>query len=184
MNTVRYSVSNKQKPSTIPSRECSNCILGLGCTTLCQNIWETSKVLKLKSSNLSSISFYSSFLISQKCPTMSLHQEAIASSTSSFIWGLKEFTTMVESPSRPWSSLSCFEATPSIQVRYSNETLTLRKHVTKYKNMHKMMVEFLKKIENRDFKIALVNSIRVTKSINLLYCNFLRCLGSVVMLTF
>ena len=25
-NTVRYSVSNKQKPSTIPSRECNNCI--------------------------------------------------------------------------------------------------------------------------------------------------------------
>ena len=27
-NTVRYSVSNKQKPSTIPSRECSNYIWG------------------------------------------------------------------------------------------------------------------------------------------------------------
>ena len=26
-NTVRYSVSNKQKPSIIPSRECNNCIL-------------------------------------------------------------------------------------------------------------------------------------------------------------
>ena len=25
-NTVRYSVSNKQKPSTIPSRQCNNCI--------------------------------------------------------------------------------------------------------------------------------------------------------------
>ena len=25
-NTVRYSVSNKQKPSTIPSRKCDNCI--------------------------------------------------------------------------------------------------------------------------------------------------------------
>ena len=25
-NTVRYSVYNKQKPSTIPSRECNNCI--------------------------------------------------------------------------------------------------------------------------------------------------------------
>ena len=29
---------------------------------------------------------------------------------------VKEFTTMVESPTRPGSSLSCFEATPSIQV--------------------------------------------------------------------
>ena len=26
INTVRYSVSNKQKPITIPSRECNNCI--------------------------------------------------------------------------------------------------------------------------------------------------------------
>ena len=25
-NTVRYPVPNKQKPSTIPSRECNNCI--------------------------------------------------------------------------------------------------------------------------------------------------------------
>ena len=28
----------------------------------------------------------------------------------------KEFTTILKSPTRPWSSLSCFEATPSIQV--------------------------------------------------------------------
>ena len=44
------------------------------------------------------------------------YQEAIASLTSSLISGLKEFTTVVESPTRPWSSRSCFEATPSIQV--------------------------------------------------------------------
>ena len=30
------------------------------------------------------------------------------------------------------------------------------------------MIEFLRKFENRDIKIALVNSIRITKSINLL----------------
>ena len=49
---VRYSVSNKQKPSTIPSRKCNNCIWALvDCTTRCQNIWKTSKVLKLKKSN-------------------------------------------------------------------------------------------------------------------------------------
>ena len=29
---------------------------------------------------------------------------------------LKKFTTVVESPTRPWSSPSCFETTPSIQV--------------------------------------------------------------------
>ena len=47
---------------------------------------------------------------------MSPHQEATASSTSSFIWWVKQFTEMVESQTRPWSSLSCFETTPSIQV--------------------------------------------------------------------
>ena len=54
--------------------------------------------------------------MSQKCQTMSPHQEATASSTSSLILGLKEFTKVVESPTRPWSSLSCFETTPSIQA--------------------------------------------------------------------
>ena len=90
--------------------------MSLGCTTRWQNIWETSKVLKLKISNLSSMIFWSAFLISQKCPTMSPHQKAIASSTSSLIWGLKEFSKVVESLTRPCSSLSCCETTPSIQV--------------------------------------------------------------------
>ena len=51
--------------------------------------------------------------------------------------------------------------------RHSNETVTLRKHVTKYKNMQKWMVEFIRKFENRGIKIARVNSILTTKSINL-----------------
>ena len=55
------------------------------CTTRCQNIRETSKVLKLKNSNLSLTNFWRSFLMSQKCPTMSPHQEATAFSTSSLI---------------------------------------------------------------------------------------------------
>ena len=42
--------------------------------------------------------------------------------------------------------------------RHSNETVTLGKHVTKYKNMQKWMVEFLRKFENRCIKIAWVNS--------------------------
>ena len=42
-------VSNKQKPSTIPSRKCTNCICN---------------------SNFSSANFWSSFLMSQKYPTM------------------------------------------------------------------------------------------------------------------
>ena len=62
-----------------------------------------------------------------------MHQEATASSTSSLIWGLKEFTKVVESPTRPWSSLSFFETTPSIQVSQkqwmnytTNQTLHLQ----------------------------------------------------------
>ena len=51
--------------------------------------------------------------------------------------------------------------------RQSNETVTLRKHVTKYKNLRKWMVEFRRQYENRVIKIARVNSIRITKSIDL-----------------
>ena len=50
--------------------------------------------------------------------------------------------------------------------------MTLRKHVTKW------MVEFLRKFENYGIKIARVNSILITKSINLL--KFCTALGSVV----
>ena len=52
--------------------------------------------------------------------------------------------------------------------RHSNETATVRKHVTKYKHMRKWMLVFFGKFENRGNKIARVNSIRITKSINLL----------------
>ena len=52
--------------------------------------------------------------------------------------------------------------------RHSNQTATVRKHVTKYKHMRKLMLVFVGKFENRGIKIALVNSIRITKSINLL----------------
>ena len=38
----------------------------------------------------------------------------------------------------------------------------------KYKHMYKWMVEFLKNIKNLGIKIERVNSIRMTKSINLL----------------
>ena len=52
--------------------------------------------------------------------------------------------------------------------RHWDETVTLTKHVTKYKYMRKWMVEFLSKSESRGIKIARVNSIRMAKSINLL----------------
>ena len=51
--------------------------------------------------------------------------------------------------------------------RHSSETATLKKHVTKYKNMRKWMVEFIQKIGIGGIKIARVNSILITKSINL-----------------
>ena len=52
--------------------------------------------------------------------------------------------------------------------RYSNETVTLRKHVSKYKHMQKWMVEFNRKFENPGIKIERANLIHITKSINLL----------------
>ena len=55
-----------------------------------------------------------------------------------------------------------------IHLGHSNETATVIKHVTKYKHMRKWMVVFLGKFENRVIKIARDNSIRTTKSINLL----------------
>ena len=36
--------------------------------------------------------------------------------------------------------------------RHSNETVTLREHAIKYKNMRKLMVVYLKKFENRGIK--------------------------------
>ena len=51
--------------------------------------------------------------------------------------------------------------------RHSIETVTLRKHVIKYKNMRKSMVEILRKFENRSIKIARINSILIPKFINL-----------------
>ena len=52
--------------------------------------------------------------------------------------------------------------------RHRDETVTLTKHVTKYKYMLKWMVEFLSKYQTRVIKFARVDSIRMTKSINLL----------------
>ena len=45
-------------------------------------------------------------------------------------------------------------------------TVTLRKPVTKYKNVRKRIVEFLGHFENLGIKIARVNSILITKSID------------------
>ena len=50
---------------------------------------------------------------------------------------------------------------------HSDETVFLRQQVTKYKNMRKSMVEFLRKFENRGIRTAWVNSILITKYINL-----------------
>ena len=58
--------------------------------------------------------------------------------------------------------LSLWPAQQRNRGQHSNE------HVTKYKNMRKWMVEFLTKSESRDDKIVRVNSIRISKYINLL----------------
>ena len=46
--------------------------------------------------------------------------------------------------------------------RHRNETVTLTKHVTKYKYMRKWMVEFISISQSSVIKIAWVNSIRLT----------------------
>ena len=51
--------------------------------------------------------------------------------------------------------------------RHSNETVTVKKHVSKYKNLRKWKIEFLRKFEHRGSKIIRVNSILITKSFNL-----------------
>ena len=53
-----------------------------------------------------------------------------------------------------------------VQACDSNETVTREKNVSKYKHVRKWIVEFLGKSESRGIKIARVNSIRMTKSIN------------------
>ena len=51
--------------------------------------------------------------------------------------------------------------------RHSNETVTLRKHATKYKNMCKWMAEFLIKFDNRFVKIDRVNLIHKLEHVSL-----------------
>ena len=65
------------------------------------------------------------------------------------------------------------------------ETMTLRKHVTKNRNMQKWMLKFLIKLDNRAIKIGRDNSILITKlyQVTVIYFNFVQCWGSVVMLT-
>ena len=55
--------------------------------------------------------------------------------------------------------------------RHSNETVTLRKHVTKHSNIRKFMIMFPRKCENRSIKIARFNLILITKSTKFNYYN-------------
>ena len=67
------------------------------------------------------------------------------------------------------------EIVPQPCDRHSNETATLGKHVTKYKNMQKWMVEFLRIFEDRGFNIVRVKSILINKSINLQLFTLILC---------
>ena len=53
--------------------------------------------------------------------------------------------------------------------RHSNETATLRKHVTKYSNMRKLMLVFLGKFKNDGIKISGVNSIRISPNLSIYF---------------
>ena len=63
--------------------------------------------------------------------------------------------------------------------RHSNGTVTLRKNISKYKNVRKWMVEFLRKFENCGTKIKRVNSLLMIKinKFTVFYFNFLWCWG-------
>ena len=63
--------------------------------------------------------------------------------------------------------------------RHSIETVTLRKHVKKYKNMGKWMVEFLRKFENHANKSGRNNSIFITQiyQFTIILFDFVRCWG-------
>ena len=63
--------------------------------------------------------------------------------------------------------------------RLLGEPLNKRKHVTKYKNMLKWMVEFLRKFENHAIKIRRDNSILITKICQfiVIYFNFCTAIG-------
>ena len=117
-NTVRYSVSNKEKPST-PLQENAITVFGPRFYNS-SNYMKGIESVKTEKFKFELDKFLDLISDDQKCPTMSPHQEAIASSTSSLIWGLKEFTKVVDSPTLPWSSLSCFETTSSIRVQKTN----------------------------------------------------------------
>ena len=90
--TVRYSVSNKQKPSTVPSRICNNCVLA----TFVQLVGKISdRHRKCWNHKIQIWAWQISRTNSwwaKKCPTMPPQQETTASSTSCIILGLKEFT--------------------------------------------------------------------------------------------
>ena len=96
-NTVCYGVPNKQKPSTIPSRKCNNCVWESAVQHVAK-IYERYQRVKTEKLKFVRDKFYCSFLSCPKCPTMSLLQETSAFSTSNLILGLKEFTKVVESP--------------------------------------------------------------------------------------
>ena len=108
-----------------------------------QNIWATSKCLNWKIQIWArQISRVHSWW-AQNAASMSPQQETLASSTSNLIWGLKEFTKVVVSLTRPRSSLSCFETTESIQV-----SKKVRKRNGKYKMKKTLKIEMaqMKKI--------------------------------------
>ena len=54
------------------------------------------------------------------------------------------------------------------RFRHTDEAATLRETVAEYHHMRNLTVEFLSKFESRGTKMAMVNWIYITKSINLL----------------
>ena len=102
---------------------------------------------------------------------------------------LKVMVSLLYMPATNWIRDTCFNLSLYIYLiivkrdeivrscdRHSNEAVTLRKHVTKYKNIRKWIVEFLRKSESRRDKIARVNSI-FASPYQWIYFNFVKCWG-------
>ena len=120
--TMCYSVPDKQKPSTFHSRKCNKCIWALVIQLIakisasCQNIL-TQNVFKLKNSNKLD-KFLELFPDEPKMPNY-----VTAAGSNSILGqlshlGLKGFTKVVESLTRPHSSLSCFYPKEDIKTLY------------------------------------------------------------------
>ena len=117
-NTVHYSVSNKQKPSTIPSRKFNNCNWVLV-------VQHMPKYLKdIESIKTEKFKFKLNKFLELIPDEPKMSNNDTASGSNNILDQLIHLRAqgiykVVESPTRPRSGHSCFETTPSIHASTS-----------------------------------------------------------------